>query len=543
MLRRTTPFLAGDYAAVVVGGGAAGCHIAARLAGSNIRTLLLEEGPDPRKKKWYTELPSSKYFHRLERRYEIAEQTTPQNQLAGGEKRPFSFPRPMVLGGAGVMGGRSWILGDVEDWKESGLDYKKDIQPSMIKTESMETSFEPHRGRRGRFFVHPALGMSPLYRPFLEACAEKKIPLVASFNKPALRVVPSCGRPEVCIDKTNLLAQTSLRSLEIATSTLNPLHVGTSTKVTSIITEGTDKTKITGVAVRLADGSTDTIKAGMVVLSAGSVGTPRILQASREALNLPKGFGAGYWDSPEVILQYRCRSRVSMQCLKDPVVRYIAKLGWKFLGHQTAFMSGFDDMIAYVSTKDDDNVDVKLTIQPFCMGPNGEVPPDVVHGFQILVQLLQPKSRGTINSEGVIDPNYFAEDDDRVTLKAGVELAKSIMKCNPMMKITDGNVIGEHFTSAARGGVCRTPTAVDPSSYLFSGMSNLYVCDGSIIGTPLRGDYLPSVHALTDRFVEGYIIRDAALQKLTAGSDPYNTSKKIIDRIDRGGSSAVKIVY
>ena len=104
-----------DY--VIVGGGSAGCVVAARLAEDpGSRVLLLEAGPDGSA---VDEIQVPAAYNRLFRsRYDWNLVTLPQERADG---RPVYWPRGKVLGGSSAMNAMIYIRGnkaDYDGWRD-----------------------------------------------------------------------------------------------------------------------------------------------------------------------------------------------------------------------------------------------------------------------------------------------------------------------------------------------------------------------------------------------------------------------------------------
>ena len=104
-----------DY--VIVGGGSAGCVLAARLAEDpGTRVLLLEAGPAPDD---VDEIHVPAAYNRLFRtKYDWNYVTLPQERA---DARPVYWPRGRVLGGSSAMNAMIYIRGnrlDYDAWRD-----------------------------------------------------------------------------------------------------------------------------------------------------------------------------------------------------------------------------------------------------------------------------------------------------------------------------------------------------------------------------------------------------------------------------------------
>ena len=99
-----------DY--VVVGGGTAGCIVAARLSEDPaVRVTLLEAGP-PDRDPWI-HIPAGYARLSKSRRYDWGYATEPEPELDG---RTVAWPRGKVLGGSGSVNGLVFLRGSPHDY-------------------------------------------------------------------------------------------------------------------------------------------------------------------------------------------------------------------------------------------------------------------------------------------------------------------------------------------------------------------------------------------------------------------------------------------
>ena len=150
-----------DY--VIVGGGSAGCVVAARLAEDpGTRVLLLEAGPDASA---IEEVRVPAAYSRLFRsQYDWNYVTLPQERA---DVRPIYWPRGKVLGGSSAIGAMIYIRGhrdDYDSWRSTygctGWGYK-DLFPYFRRAEDNSRAREPVPRRRAARCRSRTCGTSP----------------------------------------------------------------------------------------------------------------------------------------------------------------------------------------------------------------------------------------------------------------------------------------------------------------------------------------------------------------------------------------------
>lgn len=506
-----------NYEFIVVGGGTSGCVIAGRLAQAGRSVLLLEAGRDDDTS--FIHMPGG-FVRLFTSDRVVAYQTTPQ-QNAGS--RTFFVPQANTLGGGSSVNAMIYIRGSAEDyneWRGLGCDGWgwDDVLPFFKKSECNDTLSDPYHGIDGPIKVSNAWYGIPTNLAFVKAGQEIGLPYNHDFN----------GQRQAGIGFYQSTCFKGRRSSSavgyLSPRRLHPkLTVRTGCKVLKLITEGA---RVTGVVYRGRDGTRNEVRAAReVILAAGAMASPKILQLSGigpSALLKDKGIEVVY-DAPEVGENYQNHVEVPLHCrLKDPISLFGQDKGFAALKHglqYALFRSGLlassiCEAGAFIDTQGTGRPDVQLYLIPSLFGsPEWPAPPG--HGVSICVQLLRPKSRGSVrlNSAEPDDPVVFdagalAHQDDVDTIVRGIEVARRIIKAPSLARMASGEVYsspeGEEDAGNPEGfvrkyarsvshvaGTCRMGSdaqAVVDVQLRVNGLSGLRVADASVIPKLVSGN-------------------------------------------------------
>lgn len=331
--RRAQVNTAGSYDLIVVGGGTAGCVVAARASEDPARrVLLIEDGPDPQ--------PLPDIVADPKRQSELILESPYVRMYDVERPDGSSFP---ILSGR-IMGGGSSVnnlavvrpmAADFAVWSRFGGDaWSYDALLPVMRSIETDPDFadDPVHGSDGPLRLHRGYRLDdpadPPVQALLEAAADLGMPRCDDLN-----VAEPYG---VCASPYNLVEgrrqSTTVAYLDPARGRRN-LTILADTAVTRVLLDGT---RVSGVEAHGRDGILVRHAAPEVVLSAGVFHSPQLLMLSGigppneldhlgiETLVPLPGVGRGYHDHAVVYVTFQGTTELREDYV-IPKVRLIAK--------------------------------------------------------------------------------------------------------------------------------------------------------------------------------------------------------------------------
>ncbi|MGF7159336.1 choline dehydrogenase-like flavoprotein [Rhodoligotrophos appendicifer] len=510
---------AGTYDYVIVGGGSAGCVLANRLTRDpKIKVLLLEAGP--RDRYIWLHIPIGYYFTFGNPRVDWCFTTEPEPGLKG---RQIKYPRGKVLGGSSSINAMVYIRGqdaDYDHWEalgNSGWGWT-DVLPYFKRSESHVDGASEFHGGSGELAVEHIGESWEILDSFEQATLESGVPATDDFNR---------GNNEG-VGRFQLTRRNGLRC-SAAGAFLKPargrpnLTIMTEAKTKALILEGG---RCTGVQFDRRGKSMHASAGHEVILSAGAIGSPHLLQLSGignpehlKSVGIPvqhasPGVGENLQDHMSLRMMYRVRDTVTLNEQANSLFSKIG-MGLRYALYRKGPLT-IPPALVNAFTKSDPQLnrpDVQFVAYPVTFDKVGD-PPHPFPGFTASACLLHPHGRGSVrlrssqpNDDPRIQLNFLTDEADRETAVKAMRAVRRAVAC-PALKRFDPQEIqpgpavqtDDELREAAANigmtifhpvGTCKMGSddrSVVDARLRFRGIAGLRVVDASIMPTITSGN-------------------------------------------------------
>ncbi len=521
-----------DY--VVIGAGTAGCLLANRLSANPAHRVLLIEAGRPDDYHWI-HIPVGYLYCINNPRTDWRYQTEPDPGLNG---RRLLYPRGKTLGGCSSINGMIYMRGQQRDydqwarltgdsdwrWDQCLSDFRAHEDHYRLDTEA-NPDFRRLHGNGGEWRVEKQRLRWALLDAFAQAAQQAGIPATDDFNSGTNEGV---GYFEVN-QKAGWRWNASKAFLRPVSHRPN-LTVWTQALTERLLFErdAQGRLRCTGAQVRALSGRVSVTARREVVLSAGAVGSPAILQRSGvgpapllQSLGIAvqhelPGVGENLQDHLQIRSVYKVQGARTLNTLASSLWGK-AKIGLEYALKRSGPMSMAPSQLGAFTRSDPAQPwpNIEYHVQPLSLDAFGQ-PLHRFPAFTASVCNLNPTSRGHVRitsaepeAAPAIAPNYLSTPEDRQVAADSLRVTRRIVaqpalaqyqpeEFKPGVQFqTDeelarlaGDIASTifHPVGTTRMGRADDPMAVVDSHLRVRGVAGLRVVDAGVMPTITSGN-------------------------------------------------------
>ena len=433
-----------DFDYIIIGAGTAGCVLANRLSANRDKQVLLLEAGGKDDYFWI-DIPIGYLYTIANPRTDWCYHTEPDAGLNG---RSIGYARGKVLGGCSSINAMIYMRGQKSDydfWAESGNRGWgwDDVLPVFKKSEDYQHGADEYHGAGGELRVEERRVNWEILDAWRDAAEECGIPKIEEFNRG-----DNFGNAYFQMNQRGGRRWSATKAFLEPAQTRPNLTIITHAQVEKLLVDtSTGKPAVNGVMVNINNEKSVNFNAhGEVVLAAGSIGSPQILQLSGigpafllgqhgiDVLHDLPGVGENLHDHLQVRSVYRVNNTVTLN------QRANSLFGKAWMGLEYAFFKTGpltmppSQLGAFAkSNPQQTSANIEWHVQPLSLDKFG----DPLHRFNAItpsVCNLRPGSRGHVRIKSkrwqdypAIRLNYLSTAEDQQVAIDGLKFTRRIM--------------------------------------------------------------------------------------------------------------------